>query len=99
MEAGAVVPNTRPLSYSLTNSRYNTTAKVRSAAEAEGSRLRKLPVTARIEGQANLALELYDRIEVLDPFFGSSTLQFRVRRIVERYEKLLLTQIVHLGDV
>lgn len=60
MAAGAPLPNTRPLSYSLTNSRYNTTARVQNAAAAEAARQRKLPITAIIEGQANLSSTLQD---------------------------------------
>ena len=98
MAAGAVVANTRPLSYSLTNSRYNTTTRVQQAAEAEAARQRKLPITALIEGQANLALELYDRVEVTEPRLGWNARALRVRRIVEHWEKGRLTQAVYLGD-
>lgn len=98
MEAGPVVANTRPLSYSLTNSRYNTTARVQAAADAEAARQRRLPVTAMIEGQANLALELYDIVEVTEARLGWSARAFRVRRIDERYDRGLLTQRVYLGD-
>jgi hypothetical protein len=98
MVAGPVLPNTRPLPYSLTNSRYNTTSRVQQAAEAEAARQRRLPVTARIEGQANLALELYDVVEVTEPILGWSARAFRVRRIVERWEKGQLRQTIYLGD-
>jgi hypothetical protein len=98
MAAGAVIDNTRPLSYSLTNSRYNTTARVRAAAAAEGGREIKLPITGIIEGQANLALELYDRVEVTEPLLGWAARVFRVRRIVEKYDRGRLTQVVYLGD-
>jgi hypothetical protein len=98
MAAGPALPNTRPLSYSLTNSRYNTTARVQQAAEVEAARQRLLPVTALIEGQANLALELYDRVEVTEPRLGWSSRAFRVRRIVERWEQGRLWQVIYLGD-
>jgi hypothetical protein len=99
MAAGAVIANTRPLSYSLTNSRYNTQARVSAAAAAEGARQRMLSVTAMIEGQANLALELYDIVEVTEPLLGWSDRAFRVRRITEEWEQGRLTQTVYLGDV
>lgn len=98
MAAGPVVPNTRPLSYSLTNSRYNTTARVDHAAAAEAARQKKLPITGLIEGQANLALELYDRVQVTEPLLGWSAQAFRVRRIAEVYARGRLVQTVYLGD-
>jgi hypothetical protein len=98
MAAGAVIPNMRPLSYSLTNSRYNTTARVQQAAASEAARQRKLPITAVMEGQANLALELYDKVEVTEPRLGWNAQQFRVRRITEVWEQGRLTQTVWLGD-
>lgn len=90
--------NTRPLSYSLTNSRYNTTARVSAAASAEATRQMRLPITGIIEGQANLALEVYNVVEVTEPLLGWSARAFRVRRIAERYERGRLTQTVYLGD-
>ena len=98
MASGPVVPNTRPLSYSLTNSRYNTTARVSAAAAAEAARQTKLPITGIIEGQANLSLEVYDWVEVTEPLLSWSAREFRVRRIAERYERGRLTQTVYLGD-
>jgi hypothetical protein len=98
MAAGAVIDNTRPLSYSLTNSRYNTLARVQAAATAEAARQLKLPIMGVIEGQANLALELHDVVEVTEPLLGWSAKQFRVRRITEKYERGRLTQVVYLGD-
>jgi hypothetical protein len=98
MAAGPVVPNTRPLSYSLTNSRYNTTTRVQQAATAEAARQRKLPITGMIEGQANLGLELYDMVEVTEPLLGWEAQHFRVRRIDERWERGCLTQTVWLGE-
>lgn len=98
MAAGDAIANTRPLSYSITNSRYNTRARVEAAAAAEGARQKRLPVTAIIEGQANLALELYDRVEVTEPLLSWSAQAFRVRRIAEVYERGRLTQIIYLGD-
>jgi hypothetical protein len=99
MAAGAVVDNTRPLSYSLTNSRYNTQARVENAATFEAARQKKLPITGIVEGQANLALEVYDKVEVTEALLGWSAKQFRVRRIDERWERGRLTQTVYLGDV
>ncbi len=98
MAAGPVIDNTRPLSYSLTNSRYNTTTRVTNAAAAEAARQDKLPITGIIEGQANLALELYDRVEVTEPLLGWSAKSFRVRRIDERYDRGRLWQVIYLGD-
>ena len=98
MARGPVIDNTRPVSYSLTNSRYNTTTRVGAAAKTEAARQHMLPVTATMEGQANLALEVHDRVEVLDAFFGSSTVEYRVRRIDERWERGRLWQVVYLGD-
>lgn len=99
MEQGPVIDNTRPLSYSLTNSRYNTTARVAAAATAEAARQRKLPVTGIVEGQANLALEVYDVVAVTEPLLGWVARTFRVRRIVEQWERARLTQTVYLGEV
>lgn len=99
MAAGPVIDNTRPLSYSLTNSRYNTIARGQQAASAEAARQKMLPITAAIEGQANLALEIYDVVEVTKPLLGWNAKQFRVRRIDERWDRGLLTQTVYLGEV
>ena len=97
MAAGAPLPNTRPLSYSLTNSRYNTTTRVQNAAASEAARQRKLPITGIIEGQANLALELYDMVQVTEPLLGWAAKAFRVRRIAEVWDRGRLTQTVWLG--
>ena len=99
MAAGPVLPNTRPLSYSLTNSRYNTTTRVQNAATSEAARQAKLPITGLIEGQANLALELYDVVTVTEALLGWAAKSFRVRRIAEVYDRGRLTQTVYLGDV
>jgi hypothetical protein len=99
MARGPVVDNTRPLSYSLTNSRYNTTARVAAAATSEAARQKKLPVTARMEGQANLALEVYDVVAVTEVRLGWAAKQFRVRRIDERWKQGRLWQVVYLGSV
>jgi hypothetical protein len=98
MAAGAAIANTRPLSYSLTNSRYNTTTRVQQAADAEAARQRKLPIAGLIEGQANLALEVYDRVQVTEARLGWDARPFRVRRIAEVWERGRLTQTVWLGD-
>ena len=71
---------------------------VSAAAAAEGARQRMISVTATMEGQANLALELYDVVEVTEPLLGWSGRAFRVRRIAEEWEKGRLTQTVYLGD-
>jgi hypothetical protein len=99
MAAGPVLDNTRPLSYSLTNMRYNTWPRVQAAANAEAARQRTLPVTAWIDSQANLALELYDIVEVTEPRLGWAAQRFRVREIVEKYARGRLTQKVMLGEV
>jgi hypothetical protein len=98
MAAGAVVENTRPLSYSITNSRYNTTTRVENAARAEGDRQKKLAITGMIEAQANLALEIYDKVQVTEALLGWSAKEFRVRRIAEVWDRGRLTQTVWLGD-
>lgn len=99
MARGPVLANTRPLSYSLTNMRYNTAARVQAAASAEAARQSKLPVVAWMEGQANLALEPYDVVEVTEGRLGWAARRFRVREIVEKYDRGLLTQKVWLGEV
>lgn len=99
MAAGPVIANTRPLSYSLTNMRYNTWPRVMAAANAEAARQFTLPITAWIEGQANLALELYDVVAVTEPRLGWAARQFRVRAMTERYDRGRLTQKVWLGEV
>jgi hypothetical protein len=99
MGRGPVAEGTRPISYSLTNMRYNTLTRVGAAAAAEAARQRKLPVTAWIEGQANLALEVYDVVTVTEPRLGWSARQLRVRGIREEYDKGKLTQVVYLGEV
>jgi len=98
MAAGPVVPNTRPLSYSLTNTRYNTDARVLAAAAAEANRQNKLAVDAMIEAPVNLALELYDVVEVTEPLLGWDARKFRVRRIREVWDRGLLTHTLWLGD-
>jgi hypothetical protein len=99
MAAGPALDNTRPLSYSLTNNRYNSESRVHNAATAEAARQEKLPITAVIEANANLALELYDVIEVDEARLGWSDRQFRVRAIVERWERGWLTQEIFCGEV
>ena len=103
MAAGPVIANTRPLAYSLTNMRYNTLARVEAAAAAEAARQSTLPITGWIEGQANLALELYDVVEVTEPRLGWGTTgsprRFRVRGIEERYDRGRLRQRVWLGEI
>ena len=98
MAAGPVLPNTRPLSYSVTNTRYNTDARVLAAAIREASRQRKLTVDAMIEAPANLALELYDVVEVTEPLLGWTARPYRVRRIRETWDRGLLTHTLWLGD-
>jgi hypothetical protein len=98
MEAGAWVPNTRPISYTLTNRTYNTFTRVFNAADAEGARQKKLDINAEMTTAANLALELFDVVAVTEARLGWSGRQFRVRRIHERWEKGLLTQRVWMGS-
>jgi hypothetical protein len=99
MRAGPVIDNTRPLSYSLTNTRYNTADRVANAAQAEADRQMHLPITAILETHANLALEVYDLIEVTDSRMGWTNQQFRVRRTQEVYDRGRLTHTLYLGDV
>ncbi len=87
-----------PLSYSLTNTRYNTDARVLAAAAAEANRQNKLAVDAMIEAPVNLALELYDVVEVTEPLLGWDARKFRVRRIREVWDRGLLTHTLWLGD-
>lgn len=98
MAAGPVLPNTRPLSYSLTNTRYNTDDRVLAAAGREAERQKKLTVDAVITAPANLALELYDVVKVTEPLLGWNEKAFRVRRIREVWERGRLTQTLYLGD-
>lgn len=98
MAAGAWVANTRPISFSLTNRTYNTTARVTAAATAEGARQKKLDINAEMTTPANLGLELYDVVEVTEPALGWSAKQFRVRRVQERWDRGQLTQRVWMGS-
>lgn len=98
MAAGPVLPNTRPIAYSLTNQRYNSVARVRAAAAAEAERQRKLAVDAIVVAQANLALELYDMVEVTDSALGWMARRLRVRRLVEEWNRGRLVQTLYLGD-
>jgi hypothetical protein len=98
MATGPALPNTRPLSYSLTNTRYNTDERVENAALAEAARQVKLAVDAVIEAPANLALELYDMMSVTEPSLSWSAKPFRVRRIREVWEQGRLTQVIYLGE-
>jgi hypothetical protein len=97
MALGPMVDNTRPLSYSLTNNRYNSVTRVAQAATTEAARQEKLPITGLIEANANLALELYDVVEVTEAKLGWSNRPFRVRRIREVWERGRLTQTLYLG--
>jgi hypothetical protein len=99
MAAGPVIAGTRPLSYSLTNTRYNSFTRVQQAAVAEAARQHTLPVEATVEANANLALELYDVVQITLPALGWSAQRFRVRRIVERWDAGRLTQTLYLGAV
>ena len=98
MAAGPALPNTRPLSYSLTNTRYNTSERVENAAAAEAVRQARLTVDAVIEAPANLALELYDVVSVTEPALSWNAKGFRVRRVREVWEQGRLTQRLFLGD-
>lgn len=97
MAQGPALPNTRPLSYSLTNQRYNSAARVAAAAAAEAARQRKLAVDAEFEAGANLALEVHDLVRVTLPELGWSARLLRVRRIAETYDRGRLTQRLYLG--
>lgn len=99
MAAGVVEPGTRPLSYSLTNMRYNTTARVDAAAATEAARLSTLPEVARLTTTANLAVELYDVVEVTEARMGWTARTFRVRAIDEVYDRGRLRQTLTLGEV
>jgi hypothetical protein len=98
MAAGPMLPNTRPIAYSLTNQRYNSAARVAAAASAEAARQHSLAVDAVVEAPANLALELYDVVEVTDAALGWTARRFRVRRIVERWDRGRLLQTLYLGS-
>jgi len=97
MENAAPLPNTRPISYSLTNQRYNSYTRVEAAAIAEAGRQAQLRIDARITAPANLALELYDIVHLTDPILGWSATPFRVRAWSEHYDKGRLTQTLELG--
>ena len=99
MAAGPVAAGTRPVSYSLTNMKYNTQARVEAAATAEAARQAQLAVSAYLEANANLALEVLDVVEVTEPVLGWDGRQFRVRRIEERWERGRLWQKLWLGEV
>lgn len=98
MAAGPVLPNTRPIAYSLTNQRYNSAARVQAAATAEAERQRKLAVDAVVVAHANLALELYDIVEVTDAALGWTARRLRVRRLAEEWNRGRLVQTLYLGD-
>jgi hypothetical protein len=98
MAAGPALPNTRPIAYSLTNQRYNSAARVAAAATAEAARQHTLAVDAVVEAPANLALELYDIVEVTDATLGWTARRFRVRRILERWDRGRLLQTIYLGN-
>lgn len=98
MAAGPVLPNTRPIAYSLTNQRYNSAARVAAAASAEAARQYTLAVDAVVEAPANLALELYDVVEITEPALGWAARRFRLHRIVERWERGRLVQTLYLGS-
>ncbi len=97
MGLGPALPNTRPLSYSLTNTRYNTSARVTAAAAREAERQKKLTVEGTVTAPANLALELYDVVSVTEPLLGWAAKTFRVRRIEEKWDRGRLTQKLTLG--
>ena len=97
MAAGPVVNNTRPLSYSLTNTRYNSYTRVGDAATTEATRQKKLTVDAVIHAPVNLALEKYDMVAVTHSDLGWSSKSFRVRKIIERWDRNKLTHEIHLG--
>ncbi len=99
MAAGPVLPNTRPISYSLTNQRYNSVTRVVAAAAAEAARQHQLTVDAVVEAPANLALECYDIVEITEPRLGWSARRFRVRRIAEVWDRGRLVQTLYLGEI
>lgn len=98
MAAGPVVANSRPLSNTYTNFRYNTTARVQAAAAAEATRQQRIPITATVQLNADLALELHDKITLTLSALGWSSTAFRIRRIREVYQRHTLTQTLFLGD-
>jgi hypothetical protein len=99
MANGPALPNTHPMTVSLTNNRYNTQTRVEAAAAAEAERQEKLPVTAIVVANANLALEYYDVISITLADLSWTSEQFRIRNIVERWDRNRLSQELHLGAV
>ncbi len=98
MARGPALPNTRPLPYSLTNTRYNTVSRVDHAAAAEAQRQKRLAIDAIVEVPANLALEVHDMVSVTEPSLQWSGKRLRVRRIHESWQDGRLTQTLYLGD-
>lgn len=98
MAAGPALPNTRPISYSLTNQRYNSAGRVAAAAAAEAARQHTLTVDAIVEAPLNLSLEVYDVVEITEPALGWTARRLRVRRIAERYDRGRMVQTLYLGD-
>ncbi|KKN37799.1 hypothetical protein LCGC14_0759740 [marine sediment metagenome] len=97
MAAGPSTPNARPIPYSVTNTRYNSDTRVANAADTEADRQKKLNIDALIEAPANLALEIYDIVQITDSDRGWSAQPFRVRNIIETWDHGRLTQTLHLG--
>lgn len=97
MAEGPVVGNTHPIPYSITNTRYNTDTRADAAAAAEATRQEYLPIHAVVEIPADLSLELYDVVEVTADHLSWTAEEFRVRRILERWDRGRLTQTVFLG--
>ena len=97
MSEGPAVPNFRPIPYSITNSRFNTTTRVVDAAATEATRQKYLPVDATVTIPADLSLELYDVISVTADHLAWTDQTLRVRRIREIYDRGRLHQVLYCG--
>ena len=98
MALGPQVTGCRPVPVAVTNRLMTGAALLDKAAQAEADRQRKIAVDGVMTAPANLALELYDLVQVTAPALGWAARALRVHGLVEKWEEGRLVQEMGLGE-
>ena len=96
---GPAVAGTRPAPVAYRNTNLIGAPTVAAFANTEAARQAYLVVDAVIEAGPNLALELYDMVDVDWPWLGWQGRRLRVHRIVEVWERGRMGQRLYCGCV
>jgi hypothetical protein len=96
---GPAVAGTRPAPVAYRNTNLIGAATVAAFANTEAARQAYLVVDAVMEAGPNLALELYDLIDVDWPWLGWQGRRLRVHRLVEVWERGRMGQRLYCGLV